>query len=202
MEKAKAAQEAAKAAGQSGIKHKPVERITKRERLRLREEANAQQKTAKSGRVVDADRSRSGTPLASRAGPQKKEQNTNYKGTMKKAAEPISYKGTMRAADKAAAKDREKKKGLAQDKYGGYASWSDLDDAEDDEEEGEYDSEASSDMEGGFDDIEKEDQMAARAAWQEDKEAMEEEERLRREKLERKRKLEQLSKSAAARKKY
>ena len=202
MEKAKAAQEAAKAAGPSGIKHKPAERLTKRERLRLTEEAKAQQKAGKNGRMAQADRSRSGTPVtASKPGLQKKAQETNYQGTMKKRAEPLAYKGTMRAADAKAAKESQKKKGMAQDKYGGYASWSDLDDAEDEEEEG-YDSEASSDMEGGFDDIEKEDRVAARAAWQEDKEALEEEERHRREKLERKRKLEELSRSAAARRRY
>lgn len=201
MEKAKAAQEAAKASGPSGIKHKPVEKMTKRERLRMAEEAKAQQKAAKSGKVVHADRSRSGTPVVGKAGSPRKGQDTAFQGTMKKRAEPLAYRGTMKAAGLVTAKDKEKKKGMAQDKYGGYASWSDLSDAEEEEEEG-YDSEGLSDMEGGFDDVEEEEMMALRAARKEDQEAIAEEERHRREKLERKRRLEALSKSAAARKKY
>ena len=109
--------------------------------------------------------------------------------------EEFTYKGTMRKAAPGAAKP---KKPL-QHKYDGYVSWSDLDDAEDDEEEG-YDSE--SDMDAGFDDMESEERMALAAARKEDQEALEEEERHRREKMERKRKLAALNKSAAARKKY
>ena len=200
MEKAKAAQEAAKAAGPSGIKHKPVEKMTKRERLRLAEEAKAQQKAGKAGKVVQTDRSRSGTPVVGKPGLHKKPQETGYKGTMKKAAESLRYKGTMRAEGIGAAEEKEKKKGQAQDKYGGYASWSDLDDAED-EEEG-YGSDGSSDMEGGYDDLAQEESLALRAAKKEDQAALEEEERHKREKSERKRRLQELSKSAASRKKY
>ena len=93
-------------------------------------------------------------------------------------------------------------KNLGQDKYGGYASWSDLDEAEDEEEEEDYESDASSDMEGGFDDVEREETEALKFARKEDQAALEEEERLKREKLERKRKLLELSKSAAAKKRY
>ncbi|KAK3722169.1 hypothetical protein LTR37_002602 [Vermiconidia calcicola] len=202
MEKAKAAQEAAKAAGPALIKHKPVEKMTKRERLRMIEEQKAHDKAAKSGKPIPAERSRSGTPVAGKAAlPKKAAEPLSYKGTMKKApAEPLSYKGTMRAVEPGHAKKvKEKKKGEAQDKYGGYASWSDLDDAEDEEEE-EYDSE--SDMDAGFDDMQAEELMSARVAHKEDLEAAAEEARLKKEKEDRKRRLQELSKSAAGRKKY
>ncbi|KAK3704421.1 hypothetical protein LTR37_013844 [Vermiconidia calcicola] len=205
MEKAKAAQEAAKAAGPALIKHKPVEKMTKRERLRMIEEQKTQEKAAKSGKPIPAERSRSGTPVAGKAVlPKKTAEPLSYKGTMKKApAEPLSYKGTMRAvAPGHAKKVKEKKKGEAQDKYGGYASWSDLDDAEDEEEEEGYGSEGSSDMDAGFDDMQAEELMSARVAHKEDLEAAAEEARLKKEKEDRKRRLQELSKSAAGRKKY
>lgn len=208
MAKAQAAQEAAKAAGPSQIKHKPVEKLSRREKARMLEEPKAQERAAAKGLKGHAaagpkgDRSRSGTPIG--PGQKKKLAELSYKGTMKKPAperEPLSYKGTMRKVDPDAVREKEKKKRLADDKYSGYVSWSDLDDAEE-EDQDDYESDASSDMEGGFDDVEREEMSALRAARKEDQEALQEEERLKREKLERKRKLQLLSKSAAAKKKY
>ncbi|CAK4032024.1 Hypothetical predicted protein [Lecanosticta acicola] len=209
MAQAKAAQEAAKAAGHSVIKHKPVEKMTKRERTKMQEEAALKQKTGGAvGKLAVNDRSRSNTPVDAKNGLQKKAPASTYKGTMKKNVErqQSTYKGTMNKAAPAAAQSKlaGKKNSLAQDKYGGYASWDDLDEAEDEEEEEEgYDSEGSSDMmDAGFDDMEREETAALKAARQEDQEALEEEERHRREKLERKKKLQALSRSAAAKKKF
>lgn len=203
LAKAKAAEAAAKTAGVGGIKHKAVERLSRRERERMNEEALAQQKAAKKGQPIQNDRSRSGTPNgAVKPVMQKKAPESTYKGTMKKAApepEALAYKGTMGKVR--SGPPPVPKKGMAQDKYGGYASWSDLDDAEDEPDEpDDYDSE--DDMEGGFDDLEAEETAALRAARKEDQEALEEEERLKRQKLERKRRLLALSKSAAAKKKF
>jgi hypothetical protein len=202
MEKAKAAQEAVKAAGSSSIKHKPVEKLTKKERLKLEEEARL--KTGpKNSKAASAHRSRSGTPADGRVSSQKKGPETGYRGTMKKTpVQPqIAYKGTMKNLDPGAPPAKvAAKKGLGQDKYGGYASWSDLDDAEEDEDG--YGSEGSDDMDAGFDDMAREEELALRAARKEDQAALEEEERHKREKLERKKKLEALSKSAAARKRF
>ncbi|KAL9534802.1 hypothetical protein SMMN14_01014 [Sphaerulina musiva] len=201
MEKAKAAQEAAKAAGSSTIKHKPVEKLTKKERLKLEEEAKL--KTGPKTSKALAGRSRSGTPADGRCSSNKNEPEAGYKGTMKKTpVQPqIAYKGTMKKSEPGAPPGKAAvKKGLGQDKYGGYASWSDLDDAEEDEDG--YGSEGSDDMDAGFDDMALEEEMALRAARKEDQEALEEEERHKREKLERKKKLEALSKSAAARKRF
>lgn len=215
MAKAQAAQEAANAAGSSAIKHKPVEKLTRRERLRMAEEQKA---AAKGGKGAGAgarggahgDRSRSGTPNAP-AGQKKKAPELSYKGTMKNPAstaptkparEPLSYKGTARKSSPATAAAAQKKKRLQDDKYSGYVSWSDLDDAEDDEGPDDYESDVSSDMEGGFDDVEKEEQSALRAARKEDQEALEEEERLKREKEARKKRLQMLNKSAAGKRKF
>lgn len=201
MEKAKAAQEAAKAAGSSTIKHKPVERMSKRERARQAEEVAKQQKVGgKAAKPAVHDRSRSGTPVDAKIG-FKKAPGPAYRGTMKKSVErqEFTYKGTMRKVEPGAPKVKTAAAKARDSKYNGYVSWSDLDEAEDDEEEG-YDSE--SDMDAGFDDMESEERRALAAAKKEDQEALAEEERHKREKLERKRKLQALSKSAAARKKF
>lgn len=202
MEKAKAAQEAAKAAGSSTIKHKPVERLSKRERARMQEEAAKQQKAGgKAGKLAVNDRSRSGTPVDAKSG-MKKAPEPTYKGTMMKKSverQEFTYKGTMRKAEPGAPKAKAPANKGREGKYNGYVSWSDLDEAEDEDEEG-YDSE--SDMDAGFDDMESEERKALAAAKKEDQEALAEEERHKREKLERKRKLQALSKTAAARKKY
>ncbi|KAK3114980.1 hypothetical protein LTR53_006159 [Teratosphaeriaceae sp. CCFEE 6253] len=203
LEKAKAAQVAAAATSAGGIKHKPVERLTKKERIRLREEAMAQHKPGKKPQL--GERSRSGTPnTANGAILAKKAQlpEMMYKGTMKKAStvEPLNYKGTMKPAG--SVPKSAPKKGLPQDKYGGYASWSDLNDEDEDEDEEEGYDESDDDMEGGFDDVEAEEQAALAAAKREDQAALAEEARLKREKEERKRKLLALSKSAAAKKKF
>lgn len=205
LDKARQAQEAVKERNVGGgITHKPAEKLSRKERERLREEARMQHNRVRKGYPRPGiDRSRSGTP----AGPAKVSAlqmkpgaESSSKGIMKKPHEPLSYKGTMRVggSPKPAAK-----RGQPQDKYGGYASWSDLDDAEDQEEGEAYDSDESDDMEGGFDDLEAEESAALRMAKKEDQEALEEEQRLKQEKLERKRKLEALALSKnAAKKKF
>ena len=197
MERAKAAQEAAESAGPSGIKHKAAEKVSKRDRLKAAEEVKAQQRDQQQRSRPQGTVAQS---TASVVAPMKGSE-TAHKTSVKRTPQPLAYKGTMRPAAPGQRKDA-RPKVQAQDKYGGYASWSDVDDAEDEDEEDGYDSDGSSDMEAGFDDVVREDSLAARAARREDDEAAKEEERLRKEKLERKRKLLDLSKSAAARKRY
>ncbi|KAK5117532.1 hypothetical protein LTR62_004954 [Meristemomyces frigidus] len=209
LERAKAAEAAAKASGGGGIKHKPVEKLTRKQRLQMMEETKAQQRAGKKGL---ADRSRSGTPngaSTSVLGAKKVSETSTYKGTMKKPAPaPLAYKGTMRAAADPSQPKRSsqsKQKGQAQDKYGGYASWSDLDDAEDEDEEPRSEDgfdESDEDMEGGFDDLAAEEEEALKHAKREDLAAAREEERLKKEKLERKRKLEKLAMEMKGKKKF
>nr|POF12753.1 hypothetical protein CFP56_09905 [Quercus suber] len=202
LEQAKAAQEAAKAANAGGIKHKPVEKLTKRERLRLMEEQKARAKSGK--KAVDSTTVECAGTQPLKSGPTSKRpaEPLSYQGTMKKpTAAPLAYKGTMGREPSGAPKASAKQKGMGQDKYGGYASWSDLSDAEDeDEEEDDYDSDE--DMEAGFEDVGMEEEMALRAARKEDQEAQREEERLKAEKAARKRKLLELSRKAAAGKRF
>jgi hypothetical protein len=210
LQKAAAAAEAHKASASATIVHKPVEKLTRRDRERLKQEALEKQKGDKAGGrngklAVQAGRSRSGTPGDMKAGlPGKKVPiQIAYQGTMRKppTAPVVSYKGTMRAADpaKPAKVQKTTDKYGGQDKYGGYASWSDLDDAEE-EDEGDYNSE--SDMEGAFDEVEEEELASARLARKEDLAAQAEEEKLKQEKLARKQKLMALSKDARGKKKF
>jgi hypothetical protein len=168
-----------------------------------KEAALEAQKARKTGKPALGDRNKLTNPGEGQTSTQKKAQEISYKGTMKKAAAPLAYKGTMRAGETAQPRAKPVvKKGMGQDRYGGYASWSDLSDADDDPEEDEYESDASTDMEGGFDDVEREETAALRAAKREDQEALAEEERHRQEKLERKKKLQALNKSAAAKRRF
>jgi len=208
LARAAAAQQAVKATGGANIVHKPVEKLSRRERERQRQlqEAADKQKQkaapAKGKLAQQAARSRSGAPGDAKAGLQQKKGPTQlgYSGTMRKPVE-VAYTGTMRAKDpaKPAHPIKQKDKFGGQDKYGGYASWSDLSDAE--EDEGDYMSD-SDDMEGGFDEMEREEAAAARLARKEDQEALAEEERLKNEKAARKRKLEAMAKQAQSKKRF
>lgn len=180
-----------------------MEKLSKRERERRAAQEAAEKQKQKGAPVKgkmaqQAGRSRSGTSGDGKPGSQQKKgpADVGYKGTMRKGPTPLSYSGTMRKADPSQPVKpvKQKDKFGGQDKYGGYASWSDLSDAEE-EEEDDYMSE-SDDMEGGFDEMEREEAAAARAARREDQEALEEEERLKREK---RRKLEALAKQAKKR---
>lgn len=209
LARAAAAQQAAKATGGNNIVHKPAEKLSKRERERQRaaQEAAEKEKQKAGGpkgkMAQQAGRSRSGTPGDGKAGSQQKKGpvDVGYKGTMRKAT-PLSYSGTMRASDPARPPKpvKQKDKFGGQDKYGGYASWSDLSDAQDDEED--YMSDESDDMEGGFDEMEREEAAASRAGRKEDQEALAEEERLKKEKMDRKRRLEAMAKQASSKKRF
>lgn len=178
---------------------------TKKERLALKAEATAA-KGKKPGTVATA---KSADIKGDALKVQRKPTDVGYQGTARpaKTAVPFIYKGTARPraatapssrAGTPAAKPKPKSE---KGRYDGYADWSDLDEMEDDEE-ADYASDASSDMEGGMWDVEKEEQDALKFAKKEDAEALAEETRLKREKEEKKRKLMALSKAAAAKKKY
>jgi hypothetical protein len=209
LARAAAAQQAHKASGGINIVHKPVEKLSRRERERKQQQEAAEKQKAKGAPVKgkmaaqQAGRSRSGTPGDGKPSsqPKKGPVQVGYSGTMRKPVE-VGYTGTMRAKDpaKPVQPAKQKDKFGGQDKYGGYASWSDLSDAE--EEEGEDYFSDSDDMEGGFDDLEREEAATARLARKEDQEAQAEEERLRKEKADRKKKLEAMARQAQAKKRY
>ena len=190
------------------IKHKPVEKLTKKDRLRLQAEAAAAQKgrslsgargaAARVGQGAKG-RSKSAEPLASKGGPVKKDRkpvDLGYKGTMRAAPAPLTYTGTMRPSGSAVSRKAPPGPPRGGERYR-YASYSDEEDDDVDEEQEDYESE--SDMEAGMDEVDYEEEQAARIARREDAEALREENELKRSKLEKKRKLDQLA--AAAKKK-
>lgn len=220
LARAKAAQEAKTAIG--SIKHKPVEKLAKKERpAQLAAAKGAQpagakskQPLAKDNKVSGPGRSRSPEkPKAKGAEPVKEKRkplDLGYTGTMRpKPAEP-AYKGTMGLSaaarrsgydsDRSRPVDRSRStsstaKAAPKGRYT-YASYSDEEEEDDDGA-----SDVSSDMEAAAWDLEEEEQMSLRVAKKEDEEALAEENRLKREKAEKKKKLEQLAASAAKKKK-
>lgn len=181
------------------IKHEVTKIMTKKEIEKARLEAKMLAKGKKSGVAAPLKHSDDSKGSASLG---KKPPAPAYHGTARPASRgsDISYKGTARPA--AGVLDKGKLSGRSkgsQARYGGYASWSD--DQEDDEEE-DYDSGASSDMEGGIWDVEQEERVALKAAKEEDAKALAEENALKQEKEARKRKLMALNKAAAAKRKF
>jgi len=184
------------------LQNAPTKILTKKERLALKSGASANAKGKKPvvGQPVRLANARSALPQD-----KKKSVEVGYQGTARPTKQPVQvgYKGTARPSSAPASTSRNgtpaarSKPKPAQGRLDGYADWSDLD-AEEDEED-DYASDASSDMEGGMWDVEKEEQMALRAAKQEDAEALAEENRLKEEK---RRKLMALANKAAAKKKY
>ena len=187
MAKARQAQNAQSAT--PPLKHTPAKVLPKKTRV-------AQQTDPK----VPVEKK--GSIAGSRIGPSKNKHavserrnpvELSYKGTMRSSrpAEPV-YKGTAQPSNapvsvhSAPVKAKSKRK-PSDDRYAGYANWSDLDDV-DDEEEDKYGSDCSSDMEGGLWDVEEEERRALAAARKEDAEALQEENDLKRQKLARKRK--------------
>lgn len=195
LERAKAAQEAAKPMGQ--IKHVRKEKLTRREREKMLAEAAAANKTnglqAKGGKAAPGSRGNSATPIGTKPGdPAKKERRPveiGYKGTIRPTSSSgPSYRGTMQSGKANASQLRR------------HVAHSDEEDGDDDEDEEDYES-GSSDMEAGRDDIDREEMQSVRAARMEDEAALREENELKRQKLERQQKLQKLQAAAAAKKK-
>lgn len=202
LERAKAAQEAAKQLGQ--IKHKPAEKLTKKDRLKLQAEAAAARKgkpVVSRGAARTNSRSKSAEPIPSKGTTVKKERKpveVGYKGTMRPTSVAPAYSGTMRPPGSAVPRTARPGPSKGGDRYR-YASYSDEEDEmENDEEEG-YESEGSSAMEAGMDEVDFEEEEALRIARREDAEALRQEAELKRAKLEKKRKLEELAAAAKKR---
>lgn len=187
------------------LKHEPAKILTKKERMALKAEANAAAKGKKAaapppGKSVDSK--------ADLAKDRRKPVEVGYQGTARPAKKPVEvgYKGTARPTSapppggRNGASAAKAKAAAPKHKYDGYADWDELSDMEDEEDD--YASDGSSDMEGGVWDVEEEEQRALKAARKEDAEALAEEIRLKKIKEERKRKLEAMNKAASTKRKY
>ncbi|KAF1975751.1 hypothetical protein BU23DRAFT_597503 [Bimuria novae-zelandiae CBS 107.79] len=196
------------------VKPEPTKILSKKEReaARLAAKAGKGKKPPAGAAARNLD-PKTGVAGASGAAPEKrKPAELGYQGTARPTKKPVEvgYKGTARSAPAAAPAARpgatgpmKKKPKPAEDRYAGYANWSDLDDDELEDDEGnDYASDASSDMEGDIWDVEEEEKKALKAAVEEDAKEAAEELKHKQMKEERKRKLAAMNKAAAARKKY
>ena len=189
---AKAKEAAATKAFVPTVKHEPTKILTKKERLALAAEAKLGPKTKGAGTTSLA---KAGNVKGKEAPKEKREPaKIGYQGTARpKQPADVGYKGTARPTSAGSGVrsastpggSRGKAK-IDRGKYGGYAPWSDL---EDQDEEEDYESDASSDMEGGLWDVEEEEKRALEVAKKEDAAALAEENELKRQKEERRRKL-------------
>jgi hypothetical protein len=204
LQRAKEVQQAKPAA--PPIKHEPTKILTKKEREALRSGSASAAKGKKSAVISSPVPSGQGKPGDAKE--KRKPTELGYAGTARPPKKPaeIAYKGTARPSSatpqpsgKTGTSTSAKPKSRTERRYDGYADWSDLDDMEDEED---YDSDGSSDMEGGMWDVEKEEALAMKIAKEEDLKALEEEAEHKRQKEERKRKLMAMNKAAAGKRKY
>lgn len=168
----------------------PKERLSKVERKRRLEEARAQEKAARLGKRPAPGPAATGKPTVKRRTPEP----LSYKGTAKpsQTPEPTAYRGTAGRQSHRGTAERRPHSKRRMDEYL----------ATDEEDEGEYGdygdyddlySDASSDMEAGFDDMREEEDAALRSARKEDEEELRQEMAAKKEKMERQKKLEALA---------
>ncbi|KAI9722605.1 MAG: hypothetical protein M1812_001536 [Candelaria pacifica] len=191
------------------IKHKPVEKLSKKERLALKASASS-----KKGEGPKASKDTLTEKSKGQASTGKKEDDKgikrrpsadiSYKGTARPKPDALAYRGTMnrpapkpiKPASDDRYSDRSRSTSVArQGPKTRYADYSDEDEDEE-EEEGDYDSEGSSDMEAPLHEVDEEEELAERAAKKEDQKEAMEEARLKREKEEKKKRLTLLAKNS------
>lgn len=204
------------------VKPQSVEKLTRKERLALQAEAKHKNVSGKDRKLSSNGHSKAlevtHSKLSDPGKDRKKSADLGYQGTMRpKSTTESTYQGTIRHGNSASTPARRpgaayeggssydrsrstsltakakpsKEKGT---RYAGYASYSDAD------LEDEYESDASSDMDAGIFDVEKEEREALLVAKKEDEEALKEENELKRQKAERKRTLERMAAAAAKKK--
>ncbi|KAI9819551.1 MAG: hypothetical protein M1827_007001 [Pycnora praestabilis] len=192
------------------IKHKPVEKLSKKERLAQEAQASLKPNEVQGkGRKEASDgKNQSGRPATIKPEEvlKKKPADLGYKGTARPRPEEPIYKGTMNRTSPALSgngrkkglddRDRDRNSSrsrstsLARPSAPRYRYAEDYDDDEEDED-GEEDvaSDVSSDMEAGAFDLEEEEQTSLKTARKEDEEAVKEEMRLKKEKEDKRKRL-------------
>ena len=190
LERAKAAQEAAKPLGQ--IKHQKTaekDRLSRKERERRAAEAK-QARLQSSVQVDNKVRGGNTSKTLAQSNPPsgKRKVEVEYKGTMRPVAAKTAHAAGSRLPNSGGSLARPNHR---------YSE--EMSEEDEDEDEGDYDS--TSDMEAGRDEIDEEEYLSTLTAKREDEEARREEDELKRAKLERKRRLEMLTAAAAKKKK-
>ncbi|ETN37346.1 uncharacterized protein HMPREF1541_08337 [Cyphellophora europaea CBS 101466] len=152
----------------------PKEKLSKRAEQRRSEEEKARREKSGNGGPRKADGRRSASPM----------KNGVQEGRISKASTKPGYKGTLGMSA-----GRERPRQPKASRYDSYLG-TDEEDNSDVEDEDDYgDGYESSDMEGGFDDLESEEQAALRLAKADDARELALENQLKREKEERRRRL-------------
>lgn len=192
------------------IKHEPTKILSKKDREKMRMEAKLASK-GKKPMVGAPIKGPDGKPGAEKEKEKRKPTDIGYQGTarpsgpVKKPAE-VGYKGTARPSSAAAPNGRPGATGAKSQakpaRRNEYVDWSDDALDMDDDEEEDYASDVSSDMEGGMWDVEEEESEALKAARREDAEEEKRLKELARQKEERKRKLLALASSNASKRRY
>ncbi|KAJ9492290.1 hypothetical protein VN97_g942 [Penicillium thymicola] len=185
MAQAKAKQETAPV-GVGLLRHQagPKERLTKVERKRRMMELQAKEKEERSGKKAGSGVSAKGKPVVR----QRDSEGPSYKGTAKptQTPEPPVYRGTAGLPSNRGGSDRRpQSRNSRQNEYLG----TDEEDEGDLGDYGDYYSDASSDMEAGMDDVDREEAAALEFAKREDEKELRAEMAAKKEKLERQRKL-------------
>ena len=190
MAQAKAMQDKAPA-NLGRIQHRveQKEKLSKVERKRRQAQEQLKVKAERAGKRVDTPSSK-GRPAVKKPSPEM----PSYKGTAKPAPapEPPAYRGTAGLPASRHANDRRAHGKRRENEYLGT-------DEEDEGDYGGYDdyySDASSDMEAGFDDVADEEGAALKSAQREDEEELRQEMAAKKEKMERQRKLAALASRA------
>ena len=193
LARGQAASQSAATQSFGAIKHKPVEKLSRKERIAKEKEEQlaAAAKAKAAGAASKAKPGPNGSMKSAQSKSTEKQSDKSkreavdlgYKGTARSVTEP-TYKGTAHLAKSHSAKPkpydssrlgadrsrstsatasaRRNNKGARRSGYTSYSS------AEEDDESGGYGSDASSDMEAGFNDVEYEERAALRAAMQDD----------------------------------
>ncbi|KAF2099684.1 hypothetical protein NA57DRAFT_75187 [Rhizodiscina lignyota] len=191
LARAQAAQKSAPAIG--NIKHKPTEKMTRKERLlKEAEERRTKKLEARGARLGKARRSVSPEKGKATLGvtqkPKREPVDLGYKGTARPAASTTAYKGTMRPSGTAsrgsASRSPAPPKPKEKIRMAGYASYSEHEDSDDEMHSDDWDD--LSDMEAGAFDLEEEEMRSLRQARKDDIEEQKLENELKRKKLERK----------------
>lgn len=187
--KAKALQD--KAPSQVGMfKHQavPKEKLSKMERKKKAQEAQTK------GKEGPAAKQSGSTSATVQGKPVKKREpeELEYKGTAKPAQAPAlpEYRGTAGLPSRVNPHDRKPQgRGAGRSRMNEYLGTDEEDEGDYADEADDYYSDASSDMEGGFDDVEEEEAKALAAARREDEEEWRAEQAAKRDKLDRRNKL-------------
>lgn len=187
------------------INHKPKDKIA----MSYKKEMKLSKKVQKDGKKVVVQGGKqpgsagSSGPNSPKLGKPAPDSTRNKVSSSKPNKPQPVYKGTMHAASAAASKSHEPRshQKRRRDEYAGTDEEIDEDDGEDEEEEDDgygddYGSDMSDDMEAGFDEVDREETSAAKAARLEDEREAALEADLKKQKEEKRKKLQELAKKA------